>query len=163
MWWIALTNFWASGSSVINVFLKFLCFAAISFCSGLPNGNYKDPNNCYGFISCSNGLTYHMDCPAGLRYNYTINQCDWPANVPCDQGMCFTIKPVYYQAIPACLCACALPLWGNCRIGEASARALSCACASYHCFLTGFLIHSQLNIGFGRWGCLIFYCALVRS
>ncbi|KAL9966350.1 hypothetical protein ACROYT_G024405 [Oculina patagonica] len=68
------------------------CQTRISFCFGLPNGNYKDPNNCYGFISCSNGLTYKMDCPAGLRYNYTINQCDWPANVPCDQDI-ITIEP----------------------------------------------------------------------
>lgn len=45
-----------------------------------------------------------MDCPAGLRYNYTINQCDWPANVPCDQGMCCTITPIYYQVILAILC-----------------------------------------------------------
>ena len=100
----------------MNVFY-FLCSAAMSFCSGLPNGNYKDPNNCYGFISCSNGLTYKMDCPAGLRYNYTINQCDWPANVPCDQGMCFTITPVYY--------AYALHLWGTCCIGAASERVLA--------------------------------------
>ena len=73
-----------------------ICSVAISFCSGLPDGNYKDPHNCYGFISCSNGLTYKMNCPAGLRYNYTINQCDWSANVPCDQGMCCTISPIYY-------------------------------------------------------------------
>lgn len=108
----------------MNVFLNFLCSAAISFCSGLPDGNYKDPNNCYGFISCSNGLTYKMDCPAGLRYNYTIDQCDWPVNVPCDQGMCCTITPVYYQQVFLFCSACASFLWGTCCIGAANVRGL---------------------------------------
>ncbi|KAJ7365191.1 chitin binding, partial [Desmophyllum pertusum] len=52
-------------------------------CQGQANENYKDPNNCYGFITCSNGLAYHMDCPAGLKYNEQTDQCDLPQNVTC--------------------------------------------------------------------------------
>mmetsp|Transcript_25255 Transcript_25255/g.41092 ORF Transcript_25255/g.41092 Transcript_25255/m.41092 type:complete len:303 (+) Transcript_25255:102-1010(+) len=52
-------------------------------CRGKPNGDYKDPNNCYGFISCSNGIAYYMQCPAGLRFNAALDKCDWPKNVKC--------------------------------------------------------------------------------
>lgn len=56
------------------------------FCSGKSNGNYEDPDNCYGFISCSNGRTFKMKCPSGLKYNKKIARCDWPQNVQCGQG-----------------------------------------------------------------------------
>ena len=52
-------------------------------CQGKADGNYKDPNNCYGYISCSNGITYHMPCPAELKYNKQTDRCDWPDNVTC--------------------------------------------------------------------------------
>ncbi|XP_078378120.1 properdin-like [Oculina patagonica] len=52
-------------------------------CQGKANGNYKDPNNCYGYISCSNGLAYHMPCPANLKYNKQADKCDYPENVTC--------------------------------------------------------------------------------
>ena len=54
-----------------------------NFCDGKRNGNYEDPDTCYGFISCSNEIAYKMACPAGLRYNAKKDQCDWPKNVPC--------------------------------------------------------------------------------
>ncbi|KAM7434295.1 hypothetical protein ABFA07_015575 [Porites harrisoni] len=54
-----------------------------NFCDGKRNGNYEDPDTCYGFISCSTGIAYKMACPAGLRYNAKKDQCDWPKNVPC--------------------------------------------------------------------------------
>ena len=53
------------------------------FCRRRPNGNYVDPNNCNGFIMCSNHLTYFFDCPANLRYNRKTDRCDWPRNVKC--------------------------------------------------------------------------------
>jgi len=34
-----------------------------SFCSSLANGNYYHPDDCNKFVSCSNRLTYEMDCP----------------------------------------------------------------------------------------------------
>lgn len=51
------------------------------FCQGKADGNYKDPSNCYGYIACSNGITHHMPCPAGLKYDEQTDQCDWPWNV----------------------------------------------------------------------------------
>ena len=53
------------------------------FCRGKPNGNYRDPDTCYGYIACSNGITYKMPCPAGLMYNAKKDQCDYPKNVHC--------------------------------------------------------------------------------
>ena len=62
-----------------------LCYGLLFlvFCQGKADGNYKDPNNCYGYIACSNGITYLMPCPAGLKYNEQTDQCDWPGNVTC--------------------------------------------------------------------------------
>ncbi|XP_031560324.1 chondroitin proteoglycan 2-like isoform X2 [Actinia tenebrosa] len=54
-----------------------------NFCKNRPNGNYVDPNNCNGFIMCSNHLTYFFHCPANLRYNVKTDRCDWPRNVKC--------------------------------------------------------------------------------
>ena len=88
--WGSYQKFWPFLTLLVFWFQIWL--PGISFCSGLPDGDYKDPANCYGYISCSDGLTNYKDCPTGLRYNYTINQCDWPAHVPCDQGMLFTVK-----------------------------------------------------------------------
>ncbi|KAM7447623.1 hypothetical protein ABFA07_004168 [Porites harrisoni] len=78
------------------------CETAISFCSGLQNGNYKDPNNCHGYIFCSNGIMYKKNCPAGLRYNYVLKQCDLPANVPCDEGVVpVEVRTILAAAVPS--------------------------------------------------------------
>ena len=53
------------------------------FCKGKKSGNYPDPTRCDGFISCSGGMTYHMDCPAKLWYNVKKDQCDYHQNVNC--------------------------------------------------------------------------------
>ena len=68
-----------------------MCFAFFfsedGFCAGKANGNYPDPDSCYGFISCSNQIAYKMNCnPPSLKYNETTDQCDWPQNVQCGQG-----------------------------------------------------------------------------
>ena len=71
---------------MVNHFLKFvlLWFAfLLGFCQGKADGNYKDPNNCYGYIACGDGIMYHMPCPAGLKYNEETDRCDWPRNVAC--------------------------------------------------------------------------------
>ncbi|XP_031574328.1 chondroitin proteoglycan 2-like [Actinia tenebrosa] len=56
-----------------------------NFCQKKANGNYPDPNNCFGYIACSNGFTYHMPCPASLKWNDNQKRCDWPkyANPGC--------------------------------------------------------------------------------
>ena len=65
------------------------------FCKGKKSGNYADPSRCDGFISCSNGITYKMDCPAHLWYNVKTDQCDYPANVQCKRKLIF-----HFFAIP---------------------------------------------------------------
>ena len=59
------------------------CFTGAGFCGGKADGNYPDPDNCYGFIACSNQIAHKMKCPAGLKYNQATDQCDWPQNVQC--------------------------------------------------------------------------------
>lgn len=54
-------------------------------CSGLPDGNYQHPTNCSKFISCVAGeYAYEMDCPAGLHYDPSTDQCDYPEVAGCD-------------------------------------------------------------------------------
>ncbi|KAK2849584.1 hypothetical protein Q5P01_009418 [Channa striata] len=48
------------------------------FCIGKSDGNYANPKNAYTFYSCSNGLTYLMDCPSGLIFRESLNICVWP-------------------------------------------------------------------------------------
>lgn len=62
------------------MFLLFLFH--LGFCSGKPDGNYKDPaETTNGYITCSNGITYHMPCPEGLVWNDKAKICDYPHNV----------------------------------------------------------------------------------
>ena len=60
-----------------------------NFCDGKPNGDYKDPDTCHGFISCSNGIPYKMPCPANLCFNERKDQCDYCKNVPCGKPLIF--------------------------------------------------------------------------
>ena len=53
------------------------------FCKGRKSRNYPDPTRCDGFIACSNGIAYKMDCPAHLWYDFKTDRCDYPANVKC--------------------------------------------------------------------------------
>lgn len=48
---------------------------ADGFCTGKRNGNYANPNNPKSFYSCSNGLTYIMNCPADLIFWQSCNCC----------------------------------------------------------------------------------------
>ena len=43
-----------------------------------------DPNDCAGFIMCSNGIPYEMDCPKGTLFSAALLVCDFPHNVDCD-------------------------------------------------------------------------------
>ncbi|XP_031563083.1 uncharacterized protein LOC116298694 [Actinia tenebrosa] len=56
-----------------------------NFCTGKVDGDYPNPNDCYGFITCSNGSKYEKYCPALLMWNDVKKQCDWPskASPPC--------------------------------------------------------------------------------
>jgi len=58
-----------------------------SDCISLPNGNYRLAPCAHRFLSCSNGMPFLMDCPAGLVYNAIKDQCDWPAELGCEDSM----------------------------------------------------------------------------
>ncbi|KAJ7375082.1 hypothetical protein OS493_001814 [Desmophyllum pertusum] len=54
-------------------------FSESSFCGGKTNGNYQAPNTCQAYIACSNGVTSHVACPAGTRFD-TVKRICKPAN-----------------------------------------------------------------------------------
>ncbi|KAF3693503.1 Chondroitin proteoglycan 2 Precursor [Channa argus] len=62
------------------------------FCQGKRDGDYTNPNNQYTFYTCSNGLTYLRDCPAGLIFRECLDRCDWPTT-PCFTTPKTTNKP----------------------------------------------------------------------
>ncbi|XP_051790651.1 chondroitin proteoglycan 2-like isoform X2 [Erpetoichthys calabaricus] len=49
------------------------------YCHGRPNGHYSNLYNPTGYVVCYDGLTYVQSCNAGLVYDATSNQCNWPA------------------------------------------------------------------------------------
>ena len=55
------------------------------FCIDRENGNNPDPTRCDGFIACVHGRAIFMKCPAELRYNPILGQCDWKYNVECSK------------------------------------------------------------------------------
>ena len=72
--------FFATPIETDNITFFSLCFSG-GFCHGKSDGNYANPNNCYGYIACSGGVTYYMPCPAGLKYDEKEDQCNY--NAPC--------------------------------------------------------------------------------
>ena len=73
-----------------TVLLLFLL--GLGFCDGKSNGDYRDPGNCYGFVTCSNGTPYKMKCPSTLKFNDQTKRCDWPQNVQCHAGNLVTLN-----------------------------------------------------------------------
>merc|ERR1711872_638127 len=46
---------------------------------------YPNPENCGSFYMCSTGVTpVLMPCPSGLHWNSSLNVCDWPDRVKCE-------------------------------------------------------------------------------
>ena len=43
--------------------------AWVNICNGKPDGHYKDPDNCYGYIACVKGIAERFYCPYSLRFN----------------------------------------------------------------------------------------------
>lgn len=54
-----------------------------SFCGGKTNGNYQAPSNCQGYIACSNGVTSHVACPEGKKFDAVKRICE-----PTDRAVC---------------------------------------------------------------------------
>lgn len=50
-------------------------------CPEGESGLFPHPTNPGQFLSCANGHTWTMDCPAGLWFNSELLVCDWQANV----------------------------------------------------------------------------------
>ena len=65
------------------ILTEIFCSDTGRFCDARPNGDYSDPDTCYGFIACSNGIPYKMPCPAGLMFNEKEDKCENPENVQC--------------------------------------------------------------------------------
>ncbi|KAF3693504.1 Chondroitin proteoglycan 2 Precursor [Channa argus] len=58
------------------------------FCKGKCDGDYTNPKNPYTFYTCSNGLTYLRDCPAGLIFIESLDRCDWPTAATANGNSC---------------------------------------------------------------------------
>lgn len=50
----------------------------LDFCKGKEDGDYGDPDNPSGYISCSGGVTHKRKCPQGFVWNEEGKYCDWP-------------------------------------------------------------------------------------
>ncbi|XP_078347888.1 uncharacterized protein LOC144632995 [Oculina patagonica] len=72
------------------------------FCKGKQDGDYADPSNPAGYISCSGGITYRRPCTPGLVWNAEKKICDWPSNVKKYQSHDTTFqRPVQPQGLRA--------------------------------------------------------------
>ncbi|XP_078361843.1 uncharacterized protein LOC144646174 isoform X2 [Oculina patagonica] len=63
-------------------------FSEASFCGGKTNGNYQAPTTCLGYIACSNGVTSHVACPAGEKYDAVKRFCE-----PANRAICKVLTP----------------------------------------------------------------------
>ena len=53
------------------------------FCNGRDDGNYRNPDTCFGYIACSGGIAHEIPCADGLVFNEDKNVCDYPENTEC--------------------------------------------------------------------------------
>lgn len=63
-------------------------FSEASFCGGKENGNYQAPTTCQAFMACSNGVTSHVKCPTGKKFDTVRRIC-----VLVDQAACTVVFP----------------------------------------------------------------------
>lgn len=59
-----------------------------SFCGNKTNGNYQAPTTCQGYIACSNGVTRHVACPAGQKFDTVTKICQ-----SANQATCTAVCP----------------------------------------------------------------------
>jgi hypothetical protein len=57
-------------------------------CKGQKDCLYPNPESCDSFIQCvpqsdGSGIPQEMPCPAGLEWNDTKKECDWPEDSTC--------------------------------------------------------------------------------
>ena len=67
-----------------------ICFSVseASFCGGKENGNYQAPTTCQAYIACSYGVTSHVQCPFGKKFDTLKRIC-----VLVDQAACTVVLP----------------------------------------------------------------------
>ncbi|XP_078361849.1 uncharacterized protein LOC144646177 isoform X2 [Oculina patagonica] len=63
-------------------------FSEASFCGEKSNGNYQAPTTCQAYIACSNGVTSHVACPAGKKFDTVKRICE-----PADRATCSVVCP----------------------------------------------------------------------
>ena len=57
-------------------------FISKDICKGEGDGDYADPDNPSGYITCSGGIASKRPCPGNeLVWNAEKKICDWPYNV----------------------------------------------------------------------------------
>ena len=65
----------------INIYVTIYLLISKDFCKGKEDGDYADPDNPSGYITCSGGIAYKRSCAGGLVWNAEKKICDWPYNV----------------------------------------------------------------------------------
>ncbi|XP_070001333.1 chondroitin proteoglycan 2-like [Penaeus vannamei] len=83
--------------------------AALTTSSGECNficpgkGLYPHPRKCSEYVSCDNSVAHVLQCPAGLHYNPTSKNCDWPQNGACsdnEEASCTLYNPRAPRTLP---------------------------------------------------------------
>lgn len=54
------------------------------YCQAKVDGPYKDPDTCYGFVTCLKGKTSKTQCPKGMMYNDSHKKCCCKSKTQCD-------------------------------------------------------------------------------
>ncbi|KAK3589931.1 hypothetical protein CHS0354_034948 [Potamilus streckersoni] len=55
-----------------------------TFCSGMVDGYYADPVDCYSFYQCAAGITYHNICSTGTAWDQSVFNCNYHGLVNCN-------------------------------------------------------------------------------
>jgi len=57
-----------------------------SFCGGKQDGNYQAPTTCQAYIACSYGVSSHVECPVGKKFDTVKRIC-----LPAEQATCTVV------------------------------------------------------------------------
>ena len=76
----------------VDLTLTLTSFWCVSNCRGMPDGHYQSCKTCYGYVSCSGGILYDRDCPAGLVWDDMKKRCEWYSTT-CDISLTTSYPP----------------------------------------------------------------------